>query len=333
MDNLTHSLTGLMMSRAGLNRFTARADWVLLAAANFPDADVISAFWGSQSYLDHHRGWTHVFALAPLWALVPAIVVGLIRRPAAYRWLQAWVISLAGIVSHLLLDWTNIYGIRFLRPFSETWYRLDITSVVDPWIWALLLLGVGWMVLSRLVSSEMGAKARGSPGVARFVLAALAAYDFGRWVVHQRAVETLESRVYQGRTPKAAYAFPSLANPFRWTGLLRFEDSWQVHAVDLLHEFDPEAGSVYFDAAPSPALEAAKRTPAFQTFARFSQAALWKVSQLPEPEGAVEVTGTDLRFARPGQGRFAVRALVSAAGHVESSQFQFGPPGKMPEPK
>ena len=40
MDNLTHSLTGLMLSRAGLNRFYPRATLVLVIAANIPDIDI-----------------------------------------------------------------------------------------------------------------------------------------------------------------------------------------------------------------------------------------------------------------------------------------------------
>ena len=39
MDNITHSLTGLMLSRAGLNRISPEATWVLLLAANAPDID------------------------------------------------------------------------------------------------------------------------------------------------------------------------------------------------------------------------------------------------------------------------------------------------------
>ena len=44
MDNLTHTLTGLALSRAGLNRYYARAGLVLMLAANAPDIDVIVVF-------------------------------------------------------------------------------------------------------------------------------------------------------------------------------------------------------------------------------------------------------------------------------------------------
>ena len=46
------------------------------------------------------------------------------------------------MLSHLALDWTNVYGIRLLLPFSGRFLHLDMTDVVDPWILLLLLLAV-----------------------------------------------------------------------------------------------------------------------------------------------------------------------------------------------
>jgi membrane-bound metal-dependent hydrolase YbcI (DUF457 family) len=36
------------------------------------------------------------------------------------------------VLSHLLLDWTNVYGVRLMLPFSAKWYRLDSTDIIDP---------------------------------------------------------------------------------------------------------------------------------------------------------------------------------------------------------
>jgi inner membrane protein len=56
---------------------------------------------------------------------------------------RAYLCSLLCVLGHLLLDWTNIYGMRMLLPFSSRWLRLDITDVIDPWILTLLLFFVG----------------------------------------------------------------------------------------------------------------------------------------------------------------------------------------------
>ena len=40
-----------------------------------------------------------------------------------------------GVASHLLLDWTNSYGIRLLFPFSLQWFHLDLNALTDGPIW------------------------------------------------------------------------------------------------------------------------------------------------------------------------------------------------------
>ena len=84
------------------------------------------------------------------------------RRPL--RWTGAYLISAIGVASHLALDSTNIYGVRLLLPFSARWFHLDITSVIDIWIWAMILLALAAPLISRLVSSEIGAKTQGRGG-------------------------------------------------------------------------------------------------------------------------------------------------------------------------
>src|SRR5262245_35190376 len=113
MDNLTHTLTGLMLSRAGLNIWCPRATPVLILAANAPDIDVISTFFGgSTEYLHHHRGFTHGLVMAPAMAALAVLVAGLAVRGRKMQWCRAFLVALIGVLSHLLMDWTNIYGIR-----------------------------------------------------------------------------------------------------------------------------------------------------------------------------------------------------------------------------
>src|SRR5437870_2421448 len=110
-----------------------------MVAANAPDIDVLTSLRGSTVYLHYHRGITHGLVMIPLIALLPVALVRLVSgRPL--EWKKAWLVSMAGVASHPLLDWTNIYGVRLLLPFSGSWLRLDLLSVVDPWIWAVLLL-------------------------------------------------------------------------------------------------------------------------------------------------------------------------------------------------
>src|SRR5260370_39485336 len=98
--------------------------------------------------------------------------------------------------------------------------RLDITSVVDPWIWAALLLAVIAPALARLVGSEMGAPIRPGRTAAALALAFVVLYDGARAVIHQRAIEILDSRIYAGSPPGRVAAFPDTFNPFAWRGLV-----------------------------------------------------------------------------------------------------------------
>ena len=98
-----------------------------------------------------------------------------------------------------------MYGIRLLLPFSERWLRLDLTSVIDVWIWAVLLLGILGPFLGKLVGSEISSgplRVRSyGRGWAWFALVFLLLYNYGRSVMHTRAVAVLESRQYQSAAP------------------------------------------------------------------------------------------------------------------------------------
>src|SRR5437588_5837978 len=100
MDQLTHSATGLFLSRAGLHRVTPYAGVILMLAANAPDIDIVSAVGGPLTYLHYHRYLTHSLALLPLIALLPVLAVRLFARQPL-RWPGAYLISAAGVASHL----------------------------------------------------------------------------------------------------------------------------------------------------------------------------------------------------------------------------------------
>jgi inner membrane protein len=326
MENLTHSLTGLMMSRAGLNRVSPRATALLVIAANAPDLDIVSWFGGSLTYLDYHRAHTHSVALAPLVALLPVALVALFTR-SRLPWLRAWAISLLGVVSHVLLDWTNSYGIRMLLPISGKWLRLDTVFIVDVWIWALFAFALAAPAISRLVSSEIGAKPASGRAMALFVLAALSMYEFSRYILHERALATLEARLHENTAPIRVFAFPHPVSPLHWTGVVEGERSVAIHNLNLLEQFDPAAGSVFYKPPKEGPVEAVLRNEAFQRFLQFSQVPLWRVIPISEPEGALRVEVVDLRFGNPSSSSFWVAAIVDRDGSVIETSVQIGVAG------
>jgi inner membrane protein len=327
MDPLTHSLTGLFLGRAGLNRFSQQAPWILVLAANAPDIDIVTLAGGQIDYLNYHRHLTHSLVGWPVMSLLPLLAVRpFTRKP--FQWMGAYLISLVAVASHLLLDYTNAYGIRFLLPFSGRWFRLDLTSVVDLWIWAVLLVSLAGPLIARLVNSEIGARTKNSGrGFAIFALLFLGFYNGGRAVLHARALATLDSRIYAGAAPQRVAALPGPVNPLVWRGLVETTAFYNVLNLDLLEEFDPSRGAIFYKAEPSSAIKAANDSPEFRDFFKFSQFPLERTMPLPDMEDAVRVEALDMRFGSPAQPRFVATADLNNRLQVMRSWFSFGPLG------
>jgi inner membrane protein len=333
MDNLTHTLVGLMLARA-----STRADpsgdpsgnrthttGMMMIAANIPDVDAVSMLGGGLTYIEYHRSYTHSLAFAPLMALIaPLLIFAIFRTRITAR---TYALSLAGVLSHLLLDWTNVYGIRLFLPFSSRVLRLDITDVIDPWIWLMLLLAVAAPALARLVNAEIRSQpvSRSGPGPKRgwacFALAMLLLYEGARYIAHDRALAIMGARLFNGEVPRRLTAAPARFNPLRWRGIAECEGFVDLVPVNLNEPFDPAAGEIDYSASPSPAIDAARATHAFQVFGRFSQVQFWRTT--PLPEGTL-VQLIDLRFGTPRDPGFEAAALVDASNRVLESQFGFG---------
>ena len=147
MDNLTHSLCGWTLARAGLNRYGKWVTPLLILTANLPDLETVLLPGGSRAaYLLYHRGITHSPAMLTFYALLFGALLWFLERRArtspALRFFPAVGICAAGLFSHLLLDWFNSYGVRPGLPFDSTWFYGDLLFIVDPWVWLLFALPI-----------------------------------------------------------------------------------------------------------------------------------------------------------------------------------------------
>lgn len=317
MDNLTHTLTGLALSRAGLNRWYARPALVLMIAANIPDIDVTWSYRGTLTYVEHHRAITHSIPMLPVMALLPVLIACAVGRTTK-GWRAAYGLAVIGVTSHLLLDWTNAYGIRLFLPFSQRWLQLNLNNIFDFWIWGVLLLAWVGPWLGKLVSAEIGAPVGSGRGLAIFALSFIAVYDFGRFLAHQRAMEMLNSRVYRDEVAIRSAAFPSSAgNPLEWSGWVETRDTVEHFSLNVLEEFDPASGRVMYKPDNSPALNAARRSHTFEEFLKFARFPLWRVTPVAAPEGGNRVDLSDWRFP------FTASAIVDTSNRVLATSFHF----------
>ena len=148
MDNLTHSLVGAALARAALDETApapVRRATVLagVLSANAPDLDLLYT-WITPApigYLLHHRGHTHTVAgvlalsaaIALVWAALPAV-----RRSSASARGRLAIVIATGVLSHLLLDAGNSYGVHPFYPIDMRWYYGDSLFIFEPLLWLLL---------------------------------------------------------------------------------------------------------------------------------------------------------------------------------------------------
>jgi len=215
MEPVTHILTGACLSRTGLNRHAAYATLAMAVGAELPDLDTLWSLRGPVASFQHHRGITHTFVAIPVEAaVVVAAIYGLhrwrvrqatdaeaVKRLTAVpvRWELLYLFTLLALLSHLLLDFTNNYGIRPFFPFNPHWYAASIVFIFDPLIFTLLLAAIVLPLLFRLVSSEVGT--RRQPFAARGWSVAALLCIIGLWTLretqHDRAVQVAMAQSIQ----------------------------------------------------------------------------------------------------------------------------------------
>lgn len=370
MEPVTHFLTGACLARAGFNRKAAYATLAMTLAAETPDLDVLWSIRGPVAGFQHHRGITHTFLALPVEALV---VVGFVwgvhrwreRRlyagsssvpdragadlpqltAAPVRWGLLYGFVLIALLSHILLDWTNNYGVRPLFPFNPQWYQGSFVFIFEPVMFVALLVGLLAPALFGLVGSEIGARRsrfRGR-GWAVFALLAVAVLWGWRWFEHDEAIQLATNASYglPGSTPAQVLrvtASPHPTNPFRWHTVVETPGYYQIARVDTLHNLvstDPEQDLIN-KPKYSAAVEAAERSWLGRVYLDWSSWPL--VSDIgpatPDdaPPGAPAWTGVSFRDLRFQYDTFlssggnqppplSAMVYVDASGHVVKMQF------------
>lgn len=171
MDNLTHSIIGLgvgellhrsLPAEAAPPAQRVRHRLLLLAcalASNFPDLDLFLSgrLPDPLGYLLNHRGHTHTV----LWAIPQALLLACLlwlAWPAARRLLRSSrparlglaLSTVAGFALHLLMDYTNSYGIHPWYPFDARWFYGDLVFIIEPLFWVALGVPLALIMRGRL---------------------------------------------------------------------------------------------------------------------------------------------------------------------------------------
>lgn len=310
MEPITHFLTGACLGRAGFNRKTALATATMTLAAEAPDLDVLGRFRGSVFAFAHHRGFTHSFlGLIPVCLVVVGVIYGVWRIRGRKtkdpnlppRWGLLFALAYLAGLTHILLDFTNNYGVRPFWPFSERWYEWDIVFIADPILWTALILGLALPAFFSLIHQEIGLHQKGPRGRGAAIAALVAMVVL--WTVrdfeHRRAVSALQARTYENGDPIRVGAFPAFWNPFTWRGAVETPSFFaQAEVNALAADVDP-AGTMEIRHKPeeTPITLAAKRSYIGRVYLDWAKFPVTEVE--PTPSGGHLVRFRDLRFDPP----------------------------------
>lgn len=324
MEPITHFLTGACIGRAGLNRRTAYATLAAVLAAEAADLDVFWAFAGPVEGLKHHRGITHTLVAVPF---VAAAAVGATwiyhrwverrrarraetraplepgapprRQPQPVRWLWVYLAALISALSHILLDWTNNYGVRPFFPFNPRWYAGSFVFIAEPALWLLLcaaLITPGILGLAEREISSKRTPFRGR-GWAIFALSGMFLLWCLRYAEHAQAVSLILNNPITTDPVERIAAEPYPWNPFRWHMIVETPNYYQFAEVNARTgdvDSDPQADQLY-KPPHTPAVEAAKQTGLGKVYLDWGR---WAVVQ---DVGQVEVIGIDPPRLPPGR--------------------------------
>lgn len=269
MDNVTHSLLGVLLARAVDPWIGARrgALWAAILASNIPDADLLlnAVFDDAKlGYLVHHRGHTHTLVGALPLALGVAAVARWRDPEAPFGRLVALAIGAAAL--HLGADAWNNYGVHPFWPFDDRWYYGDFVFIVEPWLWAALLplawdtfrgratrvglAGLG-LAMTALAAAAVGPVAAvafaavlgalgliqrrgggwGVPAVG--VLAVLGGFGAGSRAA-EATVRAAMAGARPGETVLDVALTPTPGVPWCWSGLVASRDADAYHARSLV---------------------------------------------------------------------------------------------------
>jgi len=338
MEPLTHFFTGACMGRAGFNRKTAYATLAATLAAEAADIDVFWGLRGPVEALKHHRGITHAFIGVPVVAAATVGLVWLLHRwnesrrleklgklnpapgeplprrlePRPVHWGWLYLTCFIAALSHILLDWTNSYGVRPFFPFNPRWYSGSLVFIAEPILWALFAMAFIFPWLFGLADREIGARRvrfRGR-GWAIFALAGMVALWVWRWVEQSQARAMLNNTQVASAPVLRTAVEPYPINPFRWHAILDTRDFYQIAEVNTFAssiDSDPQT-DVLYKPENTPAVEAARRTFLGRVYLDWAS---WPVVRdlgqqpiegVPPPQLApnrtwTTVEFTDLRFA------------------------------------
>lgn len=146
MDIVTHAMLGGILASPLMAEHPVLAAGFILGSV-LPDLDSLSRVFGKDAFLRCHQTLSHSFffqflVLALGWAVDPWYgpgVTGLLATGIT-----------AGMLLHVMLDYTNTMGVTLLAPFTWRRYCLEWVFFIDGPVFVVCCLALGFLAWSGL---------------------------------------------------------------------------------------------------------------------------------------------------------------------------------------
>lgn len=295
MDNLTHALASVGLAQLSTlsPQLAAQPEiqqailWASLIGSQAPDLDIILKLKSEETYLKHHRGFSHSLISQ---IMIPVVTAGALKifYPSVAGWLLlAW--GLAATLLHIFLDILTSYGTRALWPLSSKRIAWDTLMTFDILIFLFLVTG--------LILTQLGLH----PGLVFLaIFACTGLYIIIRAINHHRMKIKL-ARYFQQNIEDLSL-IPTLM-PHKWNFIVEKDSLYYVGYMGFWAKIITE-GIYPRHKIPFHLQEIAFSSRSIQVFYEFARHPLTLLN--PHPKGH-ELKVLDLRY------RFRDRPLFSAS--------------------
>lgn len=315
MDTITHGLSGAILSRTGFyQRFGRAATMLIIIGAIIPDIDHISLrLAGPLAYLKYHRGFTHsILGSFVIAALMAGVACSIKNVREKMGWPAAFILSLLGIYSHILLDLITSYGTQVFFPFSSKRYSFDLIFIIDLYFTAILLVPLVIMKFRKDLSKVLAISS-----VLGIMLYSGLAYLEKTISIEKVKAENNKNKI----TGTRIEAVPLPLSPFRWS--VYTEDNERFYQTNMDNLTGASSTEIFRKKTGgndiSDKVENLEIVKTYLWFARFPV-----VTVKQQNDGGYMVEYYDIRFnSLPPRKPFLLQLFVDKNGSLNHAELMY----------
>jgi len=218
MDPITHAVVGMLIgTKAGAGISLANGAMVASTlGAVAPDFDIVAQLWGDYAYLKQHRVFSHSIPGLTLISLGLAGILSIIYPETGFLNLAFW--AMLGALSHTFLDLFNSYGVGALWPITRKKYTVNLLTIFDPVLFALVLIMIFYQQNTTWSSLALGG---------------LVIYMLFRFSMRYLAWAIVTRRLRQKNPVVRVVMLPAVNHFFKWEFIALLPERKIVGKVDL----------------------------------------------------------------------------------------------------